>query len=70
MLEDMKDLFDKRVIVDGIVSYRENGEPISITKITSVVERKQSKPLKDFIGAAPDLTGGASSEEFIARIRG
>lgn len=70
MIEEIKDLFDKKVVLEGQITYRENGEPISATRVSSVIERKPGRPLRDYIGAAPDLTGGVSSEEFIARIRG
>lgn len=70
LLDVIKELFDKRVVVEGLVNYRENGEPISITKVSSVTERKHGAPLRDFIGSAPDITGGVSSDEFIARLRG
>jgi len=70
MLEQIKHLFDRRVIAEGLVSYRENGTPISITDVTNLSERKSGRPLEDFIGAAPDLTGGLSTDDFMSKMRG
>jgi hypothetical protein len=69
MVEKIKHLFDKRVLAEGLVSYRENGTPISITQIRNIIERTSGKSLLDFIGAAPDFTGGQDEDEFMARIR-
>ena len=70
MLETIRPMFDRRVIAGGLVSYRGDGTPISITDITSLTERKTGRPLEDFIGAAPDLTGGLSTDDFMSKIRG
>jgi hypothetical protein len=70
MLEKIKTMFDRRVVAEGLVSYRENGTPISITGVTRLIERKSGRPLEDFIGAAPDLTGGLTTDEFMSKIRG
>ncbi|MDE2993039.1 MAG: hypothetical protein OXU67_04070 [Chloroflexota bacterium] len=63
-------LWGKRVLVEGRVAYDEAGTPLSIVDVTSVVERESGSRLRDFRGSAPNLTGGLSTEEFIARVRG
>lgn len=63
-------LWGKRVLVEGRVAYDEAGTPLSIVDVTSVVERESGPRIRDFRDSAPDLTGGLSTEEFIARVRG
>jgi hypothetical protein len=63
-------LFSRRVVVDGRVAYDEEGRPLSITDVTDITPRRAGKPIREFKGAVPDLTGGLPTEEFIARIRG
>jgi hypothetical protein len=70
MLERFKDLFDKNVIAEGMVSYRDDGTPISITEVSSIEEKPLGKSLIEFIGAAPDLTGGLSVDDFFSKMRG
>ena len=70
--DDLRDraLWGKRVLVEGRVAYNEEGTPLSIVDVTSVVERESGPRIRDFRGSVPDLTGGLSTEEFIARVRG
>jgi hypothetical protein len=70
LLERFKDLFDKNVIAEGLVSYREDGTPISITEVSSIKEKPVGKSLLEFIGAAPDLTGGLPVDDFFSKMRG
>lgn len=70
MVESMKHLFDKNVIAEGLVSYRGDGTPASITEISSVKEKSGGRPLIEFIGTAPNFTGDLSTEDFISKIRG
>lgn len=69
MVEQIKHLFDQRVLVEGLVSYRENGSPVSITQVSNIIPRISGKSLLDYIGAAPDFTGGADEDEYIGRMR-
>ena len=63
-------LWGKRVLVEGRVAYDEAGTPLSIVDVTSVIERESGPRIGDFRGSTPNLTGGLSTEEFIARVRG
>ena len=63
-------LWGKRVLVEGRVAYDEASTPLSIVDVTSVIERESRSRIGDFRGSAPNLTGGQSTEEFIARVRG
>ncbi len=69
--DDLRDraLWGKRVLVEGRVAYDEAGTPLSIVDVTSVLERESGPRIRDFRGSAPNLTGGLSTEEFIARVR-
>jgi hypothetical protein len=70
MVERIKPLFDARIVAEGMVNYRDDGTPISITDVTRLMAKGSGKPLDAFIGSAPDLTGGLSTEEFMSRLRG
>src|SRR3989442_4927448 len=59
-------LFDRRVIVEGRVAYDEEGHPLSIVDVTEITPRESGKPLREFKGGVPDLTGGPATEDFIA----
>ena len=63
-------LWGKRVLVEGRVSYGKEGMPLSIVDVTSVVERESGPRISEYRGSVPDLTGGLSTEEFIAQVRG
>lgn len=63
-------LWGKRVLVEGRVAYDEEGKPLSIVDVTAVIERESGPRIRDFRGSVPNLTGGLSTEEFIARVRG
>ncbi len=69
MKEKVKGLWDKRVLVGGMVSYRSDGSAISVNQVDYIEERLPGPPLSTFIGAAPDLTGGRSDEDFIEEMR-
>ena len=63
-------LWGKRVLVEGRVAYDEEGTPLSIVDVTSVTERESGPQISEYRGSVPDLTGGLSTEEFIAQVRG
>lgn len=58
MADTVADYCTKRVIVEGMVYYRAtDGHPVSITDITSIHERRVGRPLLEFVGTLPHLTG-------------
>ncbi len=67
--DDVAGLWDQRVIVEGRVAYAESGRPLSVADVTRIAPRS-GRPLSEFEGVAPGLTGDMSAEEFIAAIRG
>lgn len=63
-------LFGKQVILEGWVHYRStDGHPITITDVASIRQRPVGRPLEEFIGAIPHLTGGLGDDEFVAVMR-
>jgi hypothetical protein len=62
-------LWDQRVVVEGMVAYDDYRQPRSIVDVKRVTPRHHGRPLTELAGSVPDLTGGLSSEAFIALIR-
>lgn len=61
-----------RVIVSGIVSYNIRGEPISIViqrPIRFLKDEKSLPTIEDLLGAATDITGNQSTEDYIRSLR-
>lgn len=69
LLEEVKRMFKKNVLAEGIVKYRADGTPVSVTLSAPPRERAKGRPLIEYLGAAPDIADGLSPEEFIERIR-
>lgn len=69
MLDEIKRLFKHLVNAEGIVKYRADGSPSSITLTAPPRALRKGKPLIEYLGAAPDIAGGLSPEEFVERIR-
>jgi hypothetical protein len=65
-----RNLWDRLVRLYGRVAYDDEGVPLSIVDVTDIVDRQSGVRLKDFRGAAPDLSNGASPDEFVDRLRG
>ncbi len=60
--------FRKRVIIEGWVAYDAGGYPTSVTHVSRLMARLGGR-LTDYVGAAPELTGGLTPEAFLARMR-
>ena len=69
-LKNVADSIGKRVVVEGLVKYREDGSPLSIRNVTSVhVITEPEYPLPEVRGSIPGLTGDLPSGEFVRRLR-
>jgi hypothetical protein len=68
--ERVRGWWDQRVVVDGRVAYAEDGRPLSIIDVTVIRPRLPGRPLKEFLGAAPGLSGRGSDDDVIAEMRG
>ena len=63
-------LWEKHVIIYGVVTYNQDGIPLSIRDVTDIQERSGSANLSQLEGQHPDLTGRFSTAGFIRRLRG
>ena len=71
MISTVKAALGHRVVVEGLVHYRWDGAPLSVSGVTSLfIRQKSSKPLDEFIGCLPDFTGGIPPGDYIASMRG
>ncbi len=70
-LERAKELLGHRVIVAGTVHHNARGEPtrVDLTDIRRIRSRDQLPRTSDIKGLMPDLTGGASSEDYVRSLR-
>jgi hypothetical protein len=62
--------YKKRLIIEGLVAYDPGGHPLSVLSVSSLSPRLGNVPLLESLGSAPELTGGADSPDFIAKLRG
>ncbi len=63
-------LLGEPVRVHGFIYYRANGHPSSITGVTELEQlRSADRRLSDLFGAAPNITRGVPSGEYVRRLR-
>lgn len=67
--EEVRRWWDKRVVIEGRVSYSPDGRPLSVVDVTEIRERVSDRPLLAFIGAAPGLGGDLTDEQLIEALR-
>lgn len=70
LLAKAKDLFDRRVVVEGVVAYNDEGLPSSVSEVTDVYPRLTGLSFRDFRGVVPDLLEGKTLDDFIEEVRG
>jgi hypothetical protein len=68
--EKVRVLWDQPVLVEGRVAYADDGRPLSVVDVTAIDPRPSGRPLREFEGAAPGITGTDSTDEFLERARG
>lgn len=60
-----------RVVVEGLVSYRHDGTPVSVREIRHFFVRpREVRPLRALAGSLPDFTNGVDGGEYVRRLRG
>lgn len=70
MLDEVTVAINKRVVVEGLVRYRDDGSPASISDIRHLWHAEESSgDILDFEGAIPNLTGGLAAEDYVRRLR-
>ena len=69
-LKKVKDNLNERVVVEGMVRYREDGSAISVRDITDI--RRVMPPeheIEQLRGVIPGFTDGVPAGEFVRRLR-
>jgi hypothetical protein len=68
--EQVREWWDRRVVVEGQVAYSDDGRPLSIVDVSDIRLRPPGRPLREFEGAAPGLTGTSDTDQFLDVARG
>ena len=65
------DHLGRRVVVSGMVSRNELGEPVSVDvdHLRMLKEEHELPSVADIIGIAPDITGNLTTEEYVRSLR-
>lgn len=70
LLPLVKDALNSRVVVEGIVRYREDGTPVAVMDTTSLkIVPQPQRSVEELRGAIPDLTGDMSTAEYLRELR-
>lgn len=67
--DTVENFFRHRVLIYGLVTYSEAGEPLYVSRINDVQVRKGGN-VRELLGLLPGLIGPEPSEEFLDRARG
>ncbi len=67
--ERLRNLWRKRVVIEGMVAYSADGKPRSIIDPTLITPRLPGPSLRRLEGAAPDLTGDLSDDDYLTKLR-
>lgn len=66
-LEEIKNLFDKNVVAEGLIVFNGNA-PQRFVETPTIRGRARNKPLRSFKGALPGFTDGETAEDFLERL--
>ena len=70
MIDEVKAALGGRVVVEGLVRYRSDGSPVSISNVTSLkVKAPPVRPIHELRGSLPYMTQGMAAGEYIRRLR-
>lgn len=70
LLPRVKEALKSRVIVEGLVRYRQDGSPVSIREITDLqILPQPTYEIAALKGSLPEMTGGTPSGEYIRQLR-
>ena len=70
MFERVKDSLGSTVVVEGLVRYRADGTPVSITDIISMrIKAPPEGSITELRGTLPNLTSGVPAGEYVRQIR-
>jgi hypothetical protein len=65
----LRDLWDQRVVIEGMVAYSAEGKPRSLIEPARITPRFPGASLRALEGAAPDLTGDMTDDEYLTMLR-
>lgn len=63
-------LFERHVVVEGMVAYNSEGQPTSIRDIERITPREVTRKLSEFRGTVPDILGDHDIDDHTERMRG
>jgi hypothetical protein len=70
MIEQVKDALRSRVVVEGLVLYRADGTPVSVSQVRSLTIKNQAGgSLRELRGSLPDFTNGVAAGEYVREMR-
>ena len=70
MFEDAQDALRHRVVVEGLVKYRQDGTAVSISEVTKLwVRPPPEAEISELRGSLPGFTGDVPAGEYIRRLR-
>ncbi|MCC6960864.1 MAG: hypothetical protein IT301_13550 [Dehalococcoidia bacterium] len=70
LISRVKDALGKRVVIEGAVKFRTDGQPLSVSSVQSIWTRPEPlRAIDDLAGAVPNFTGGEAAEAFTRRRR-
>jgi hypothetical protein len=70
LIDRVKEALGRRVVVEGLIRYSWDGQPTSMSGITSLFVRPEpTVDLSDLVGAAPGFTGGEDPVEYVRAMR-
>lgn len=67
-VEEVRELFDKNVVAEGVIVFKESGVPHRFVGMPTIRERTRNKPLRSFVGVLPALSDGEMAEDFLERL--
>lgn len=70
MFDKVKDSLGSTVIVEGLVKYRADGTPVSISDVTTMrIKFPPQRSIVDLRGSIPGLTNGVPAGEYVRQMR-
>jgi hypothetical protein len=70
MFERVKDSLGSTVVVEGLVKYRTDGTPVSVTEITNMrIKAPPAASITELRGTLPGLTNGQPAGEYVRQMR-
>ena len=65
----LRDLWEERVVIEGMIAYSPDGKPRSLVEPLRITPRLPGPSLRALEGAAPDLSGDLSDDDYLTNLR-